>query len=280
MIYLILGVLSSASLAIALRLGETFCRSRYGLLLGNYISCLLIAWILLPDKHLLPEGGMTALAAGSFNGVIFLLNLIVMQQSIQKNGAVLSTAFSKMGVLLPVLVSIFALGEKPTLLQIGGMILAAASILILNLEKSGQKSSARLLLFAMFFLSGTADGMSKVFERIGERQFDVLFLFYTFLVALIPTAVLAAAEKKRTGQGMAALDLSIGLFAGIPNYFSCSLLLAAVTKLPAYIAYPCFNVGTILVVSVVSVLILKDRMSRRQVCGCGLILAALVLLNI
>ena len=67
---------------------------------------------------------------------------------------------------------------------------------------------------------------------------------------------------------------------GIPNYFSTSLLLAAVTRLPAYLVYPCFSVGTILIVSFVSVLLLKDKMTRRQVYGCGLILAALVLLNL
>ena len=286
MIYLILAVLCSASMALALRISEEFSDSRYGILFGNYLTCLVIAFFLLPEKNLLPAGGRTAVLAGAVNGGIFLLTLVLMQRSIEKNGAVLSSAFAKLGILLPVLGSILFLGEKPTVLQMAGMILVAAAILMIHLEpeRRGRRRGSRLHLLALFFSSGMADGMSKVFEHIGERRFDALFLFYTFLFAELLTVILLVREqrgrRRRRGTGLSAADLVCGIFVGIPNYFSTSLLLAAVTKLPAYVAYPCYSVGTILVVSFVSVLLLKDRMTRRQAAGSGLILAALVLLNL
>ena len=122
--------------------------------------------------------------------------------------------------------------------------------------------------------------MAKVFERIGERRFDALFLFYTFLTALVLSLIPMMRERFSVNRKMSAADFISGIFVGIPNYFSTSLLLAAVTRLPAYLVYPCFSVGTILIVSFVSVLLLKDKMTRRQVYGCGLILAALVLLTL
>ena len=40
MIYLIFAILFSASLALALRIRETFSDNRYGILVGNYVTCL------------------------------------------------------------------------------------------------------------------------------------------------------------------------------------------------------------------------------------------------
>ena len=280
MIYLILAVLCSASMAIALRLGQTFSKNQYGILFGNYLTCTITAFLLLPDKNLIPAGGGTAAAAGLADGVIFLATLVLMQRSIGKNGAVLSAAFSKLGIMLPVAASILLLGERPTVLQTIGMALVVAAILVINLEKGEHKIASKPLLLLLFIVSGSADGMSKVFETIGERQFDALFLFYTFLTALVLCGVLLAVSRKKGGGPLQKGDLLAGIFVGIPNYFSTSLLLAAVARMPACLAYPCFSVGTILVVSFVSVLLLKDRMSRRQAAGCGLIMGALVLLNL
>ena len=53
MIYLIFAILFSASLALALRISETFSDNRYGILVGNYVTCLVVAFILLPDKNIL-----------------------------------------------------------------------------------------------------------------------------------------------------------------------------------------------------------------------------------
>lgn len=332
MLYLILAVLCSASMAVALRLGETFSKNKFGILFGNYLTCTVTAYLMLPEKNLFFPGAEVAAAAGLVNGIIFLATLVFMQRSIGRNGAVLSAAFSKLGIMIPVLGSIFLLGERPTALQAAGMALVVAAILVINLEKGERKIASKPLLLLLLIASGSADGMSKVFEVIGERQFDALFLFYTFATALVLCGILLAVTQRQAAglakeaqgpakeaqrpvkevqrpakevqrpakeaQGPAKeaqrpatsrkeengrvrlQDLIAGIFVGIPNYFSTSLLLAAVTRLPAYLVYPCYSVGTILVVSFVSVLLLKDQMSRRQGVGCGLILAALVLLNL
>ncbi|WP_287895524.1 hypothetical protein [Clostridium sp.] len=61
MIYLIFAILFSASPALALRISETFSDNRYGILVGNYVTCLVVAFILLPDKNIFagrqPDGG-------------------------------------------------------------------------------------------------------------------------------------------------------------------------------------------------------------------------------
>ena len=178
MIYLILAALCSASMAVALRLSEGYSSNKYAILTGNYVTCTFIAYILLPEKRILPsltnlfragaEAGaetamMTAVLAGIINGVFFLGMLLLLQYSIKKNGAVLSSAFAKLGIMLPVAASVLFLNERPTLLQTAGMLLVAAAILVINLEKGKGGASSKMLLLVLFLFSGMGDGMAKVF---------------------------------------------------------------------------------------------------------------------
>ena len=161
-----------------------------------------------------------------------------------------------------------------------GMLLVLAAILLIHFEKGEAKASFKTGLLLLLLFYGIGDGMAKVFEHIGERRYDGLFLFYTFITALFLSSSLFAAELKREKKKLQAAELLSGITVGVPNYLSSLLLLKAVTKLPAYVVYPCYSVGAVLVVCVVSILFLKDRMTKHQAFGCGVILVALVLLNV
>ena len=80
MIYLIFAILFSASLALALRISETFSDNRYGILVGNYVTCLVVAFILLPDKNIFAAGSRTAGLTGIVHGFLFTGNLVLMQK--------------------------------------------------------------------------------------------------------------------------------------------------------------------------------------------------------
>jgi len=61
---------------------------------------------------------------------------------------------------------------------------------------------------------------------------------------------------------------------------SARFLLAALTELPAFVAYPTYSVGAIVVISLFSFLLFREKLSKLQLAGVGIILAALVLLNL
>ena len=54
--YLILATCSSAVMAIVLRIFQNSKGNRYGIILGNYLFCILISWISLPDRSLVLDG--------------------------------------------------------------------------------------------------------------------------------------------------------------------------------------------------------------------------------
>ncbi len=51
-------------------------------------------------------------------------------------------------------------------------------------------------------------------------------------------------------------------------------------RLPDMLVYPALSVGTILLVTAAGALLFREKLTRREWAGLGLILAALVLLNL
>ena len=121
MSYLILATCSSAVLAIVLRIFQNSKGNRYGIILGNYLVCVLISWISLPDRSMILRGSLTTVLCGIVGGAFFVAGLVTMQTSTRLNGATLTSVFAKMGLVISLAVSIFVFGEKPTPMQIAGM---------------------------------------------------------------------------------------------------------------------------------------------------------------
>ena len=279
MLFLVLAILASSVLAIVLKyLGSGY---GFGVYLFNYVTCGILAFLTMEEKSLW-NGDPLPLWLGAVSGFLYLASLVVYAYSIRKNGAVLSSVFIRLGVLVPIFVSVVLFGERPSLLQGVGIVVAAAAAVVMNgLPKKGAPQGAAaglaiLPLLLALFLNGSGDSMSKIFTQLGSRQDDGLFVFYIFLFASLFTLILFLKER----QKLTRRDVLLGIVVGIPNFFSSRLLLEALTKLPAFLVYPCYSVGAILVISVASFILFRERLNRRQLGAVGMILGALVLLNL
>ena len=285
MFYLLLAVICSASMAIALKYFQHQEGNRYSIIIGNYLTCIIIAFIMLPDKSSVFKGEAATVICGLAGGFFFVAALIAMQNSIRVNGAILTTAFSRLGLLVPLAVSFFLFGDRPGLRRIIGICLVLLSLWLLRDEErsdenpgsAGSGSLMLLLLTLLFF--GAGDSISKVFENVGSRQQDSLLFFYLFVTAAVLTAILAFFEYRKTGRKILPKEMAAGIAVGIPNYFASSFLLQAVVRLPAFFVYPANSTGTILLVMAVSALIFGERPGKRQWAGIICILAALLCLS-
>ena len=123
---------------------------------------------------------------------------------------------------------------------------------------------------------GSCDLMSKVYEQFGPPALSDAFLFYTFAAALVLCLIWVLIKKERPG----VRDLFFGALIGIPNFFSAKFLLAALTRLPAVVVFPTFSVATLLAITLVGVAVFREKLTGRQWVALGMILLALVALNI
>ena len=278
MIFLILAILSSAMVAIMMRLAQPRVANPTGLLAANYIVCTLTALILsIPELPNLSGSSIGFPAGlGAVNGFIYLAGFALMQWSTRHNGVVLSSIFMKLGILVSMLISIVWFRELPTTLQTAGFFLAVAAIVIINYSKGTSLSRSSWVLLLMLCMSGMGDVMSKVYEVYGNPGFQNLFLMFTFFAALILCLGLMVWKKERLGWQ----EMGFGVLLGVPNFLSSLFLLKALASVPGVIAFPSYSVATILVVAMAGLLFFREKLARKQIIGAVLICIALVLLNL
>ncbi|MCQ2452232.1 MAG: hypothetical protein MJ075_03740, partial [Oscillospiraceae bacterium] len=94
--------------------------------------------------------------------------------------------------------------------------------------------------------------------------------------ALVLSVGRMLAKREKPGKA----ELLYGACIGIPNYGSARFLLLALGKLPTVMVYPVYNAAVILVIGLVGAFVFRERLTRQKLAGFGLILAALVLLNL
>ena len=187
MVYLLLAIASSAMIAIIMRISSRWVKGNISMLAVNYLTCLLLAAAYAGFQvfPLRTPGILTAIGMGGFNGIVYLAGFMLLQYNTAKNGVVLSSVFMKLGLLVPLVLSIFLFREIPTALQWVGFVLAVGAIILINYEKGAARAGSRLPLVLMLLAGGSGDAMSKVFEVYGPQLYANQFLFYTFASAFL-----------------------------------------------------------------------------------------------
>ena len=278
MFYLILAILSGTANSLIFRVSGGRVKSKFSMLASNYLICLGLALFHLFPAPVIPQAedlSRTALL-GLVNGFLFLCGFVMIQRNTRVHGVVLTAIFSRLGVLVPTLLAVTLFHEVPSAVQIGGFLLALAAILLMNLEKGSGFRGFQLALVVMLLFNGSCDAMAKVYEQFGSPALSEHFLVYSFFFALLFNVLLVLYQKERPGLA----DFCFGALLGVPNYYVARFLLRAVENLPAVIVYPTFSVGTIVVTAAAGVIFFHEKINRRQAVAIGMILVALVLLNV
>lgn len=278
MIYLIFAIFSSALVSIIMRYSEKYIDNNISMLSINYLMCLILAGIYMRFHHLyIPLHGMNqSIILGIINGILYLSGFILLQRNINKNGIILSSLFMKLGILIPMLVSIFIFKELPSIIQLTGFIIAIISIIFMNIKKEETNINFKFGLLLLLIINGITDTMSKIFDEVGNTLLSEQFLFYTFLFAFILCIVLTFIKK----QNFYKNEVIYGLLIGIPNYYSARFLLESLQSVPAVIVYSTYSVGAIIVVTIVGIFIFKETLYKYQKISMIGILITLILLNI
>lgn len=284
MIYLILAIISSTAISVLMRVFDRQIKNNMIMFFANYGACTVLSVLfLLIDKEKLFGGSVLgngmgfAVILGIISGIMYLVSFMLLQFNISKNGVVLAATFMKLGVLVPVIMSVLLGWDRPTGLQIAGAVLAILAIVLINGEgeTDTKRSKSGLWLIILLLLGGFTDSLSNIYDKLGNPELKNGYLLFIFIVAMIFSIIVAAKRK----QSITGKELIIGVLIGIPNYFSARFLLFSLATIPAIVAYPVYNISVILLIGLIGMVVFGEKLSKRKILGMTGIILSIVFLN-
>ena len=303
MIYLVLAILCSSSIALIFKYSEGNQMNRYTVTSANYFTALTIGLLMIIVKpplkinfdltnfidefiNVMSQNNVVfskeasfvwAMLLGILGGVFFFLSFIYYQKSVKENGASLSGTFGKLGILVPMIFSIIFWKEMPKAIQWVGICIALFSIIFSNISHDENKcTSINLTLILLFLFGGMAEFQNKLFQKYALMEYKDLFLFVIFFTAFLFSLYFVIKSDKIIMKR----DLLMGMLVGIPNLFSSYFLIMALNSIKASIAFPVYSAGSIIVISIGEVFLYKEKLSKKNQIAIVLVVIALILINL
>ena len=277
MVDLILAIAASSMVSIFMRLSSDKVKNGLSQLAVSYITCFVLAAFYIGDTGFLPKhsGLPHTILLGTIAGAVYLAGFVLLQHNIKRSGVVLSSAFMKLGLIVPMVISIFFFKEMPSVFQLIGFAIAIFAIIVMNIEKGSSESKFHFGLILLLLGGGFADSMSKIYDETGALDLSDLFLFYTFFTAFLFCMLMVLKEKMRFDKNA----VLYGILIGVPNFFSSKFILRSLESVSAVIVYPTFCVSTLLAVTLVGVTFFGERLKKNQWFALFMILVSILLLN-
>lgn len=303
--YLFLAILCSSAIALIFKYSETNGMNRYAVTTSNYFMATIVSVIIVIKEGILKIEHELALETfnseftevvvsnikifsrnssliwgiviGVFAGVFFFLAFIYYQKSVKENGVGLSGTFSKLGILIPMILSIILWKEIPTVLQWFGIILSIISIVLVNFTpKKDFSNNIKFSLVLLFVFGGLAEFSNKIFQKYAMVEYKSVFLFFVFFTAFLISLFFTLKKKGNVNRK----DIFTGFMVGIPNLFSSFFLIMALNYLKTSVAFPLYSAGTIVIISLGGVLFFREKLNRSEILSIVMTIVALILINV
>ncbi|MDW7668870.1 MAG: hypothetical protein SCJ93_08605, partial [Bacillota bacterium] len=233
--------------------------------------------VLLRNSIFTPESStIWALIVGLTLGILFCLSFVQYQKSIKTNGISLSNTFLKLGVLIPMTISLILWEEYPTTFQWIGITLSLIAILIANINfKKDSIKDIRLNLLLLILYGGLAQFATKLFQKYALIEYKNLLLFFIFLSALITSLLIIVKNKNIFGIN----EFLSGTLVGIPNLFTSYFMVLAFAQINTSTAVLLNSSGTIVLVLIYGFFIFNERLKNREKMAIALTIIAMIAIN-
>lgn len=280
MIYLLLAIICSSSLALILKQGNVKKSNTAILINANYLTASVLSLAFVFYKGTLTIS-LYALLFALFLGYLFAATFFIYSKAVGLAGTALATVSARLSVLIPVLFSIILYGESPNIKMIFGFILALVTLYLFYLSlknHNGTPHSRRsyLILIVLLFGIGLVDFSMKIFEQNFSSEEKGTFVFTIFFSAFIYTLVYILYKKIKFEPH----TFKLGLLLGIPNVLAIHFVLAALSELPAIVVFPIQNIGVIVFTAVMAYLIWKEKINNFGIAALIAGIISIILLRI
>jgi drug/metabolite transporter (DMT)-like permease len=278
-ILILFAILGMTAFLHSLRWAQQRRAHIYAVAASNYIvaAVIFIWWVAFANV----PTHFDVLFRGGLIGLLYGTSFFLLMYGIESIGVGKTSIIVNLAQAIPILASIAVWGERPGWFLIAGICLAAIAIPLIFLPSVSANSRRMrgkvvLAMTILYIAQGTAYTIMKSFERLGRPDEKPALLAGLFIVAAVLTsAIVVLLRAKADGR-----DLFHGIFTGCCNVVSNAALVAALAMAAGTVVFPTVTAGTIIAVTLSSVLIWRER--YRPIAWLGLLLAVIsvILINL
>ena len=227
---------------------------------------------------------LNLLIIGLIVGGLFVITFNLYAYSAQKIGITLSTVSNKMSMVIPILIGIILFKEEITFFKILGIFLALGAIVFSSKEDKKSKKLSKtniIILFLLFIGQGLADGILNWGQRnILNSENMNLFFTMIFLSAGFAGGLYSIFKIKTSNLVMDKKSIFWGITLGIPNYLTLLYFIRSLKNelFSSYQVFPIVNIGVIVMCTILSVIIFKEKVTIFKWIGVGFGILAISLI--
>lgn len=213
-------------------------------------------------------------------GLAYLSSLLGTFYAVQCGSLAITMLVISYSLVIPTLYGILFLHDSIGPLVYIGILLLLVSLFLINVKKGEAAFSLKWFLFVL--LGFVSNGMCSTVQKMQQVRFDgdgkSEFMILALVVATICLTVLAC----RKGFSLASLKecAPYSLLNGISNGIVNLLIMILTGLIASAVLFPTISAGGIVISFLFAILVYKERLSKNQLIGYGMGIAAVILLNL
>jgi hypothetical protein len=288
MIYILLCILVNTAIILAFRFFPKFNIDSFQAIAANYYVASFLGFQLSNetfDVHYISH--QPWLIHVIILGLLFVSLFYLISVTTIVFGVSVSSVANKMSIVIPVMFAVMVYGDSLTKMQLVGVILAIAAVMMVSFKKSFDQASIPikqwhyLLPIVLFFGCGSIDTLigflQKKYTSTVSNEYILSTAFLFAAVAGTLSFLIMLALKKIQAKPKSIL---VGLLLGIPNFFSMYLVMKSLESgiLTSSTFFPVNNMSIVVLGTLISVLVFKETLSKLNTFGIILSVIAIVLI--
>ena len=224
-----------------------------------------------------------------FFGISVAITQIMQSKAMGNGPASLVSLVYSCGFLVPIFYGLIFWNEDVSIYQWLGILLLVVALCLIVCK--GEKSGKMIAWLPFAALAMLGSGANAIFQKTHQYSSFAdelqLFLVYSLFFSALFTGIVALVIRK-SEEGESDLSkkqriikklivpLCLGVCVGLLNFLNLNLS----GKLPSVILFPVYNVGSMLLSSLISALIYKDKPTKRQGIGFAIGIVAILIIGI
>lgn len=280
---LLIVILCSTTVGFVLKYSESKSFNRAVVTSANYFFGFIAAGIMFlfreePRPFQTEDTFFVALGLGVLLGFSYFVGLILRQIAIREKGVAVTNSFSKLNILVPMILSLILWREIPDFFSSIAVLLFVGAILVSSFDKEKVIQIGHLgkNVVLLILVAGFSGFINKLFQQYSLLEYKSFYLMIVFLMAFAASLTMAIHK----GDMPRGREILAGFLVGIPNLLRSSFMIIALHQLSTAVAFSFSSAGSIMATAIGARFIFKERIPRKDQIAIGIIVIALILVNI